>query len=112
MIRLHADITVGKPLDEIQVGNARLRLSTLPNFRNVRIHLIKGSHRHWVIVVIDVTEANSITSAFAVGTLAKVGSQGAAVETFAARVTNHDLFGSGKTLDLSVVLAKPPRKSW
>jgi outer membrane protein assembly factor BamA len=106
-IRMQAGITVGKPLDEIQVDNARLRLATLPNFRNVQIHLVKGSHRHWVIVVIDVTEANSITSAFAVGTLAQVGSQGAAVETLAARLTNHDLFGSGKTLDLSVVLANP-----
>jgi hypothetical protein len=65
LIRAHAGITVGKPLDEIQVDNARLRLETLPNFRTVEIHLVKGSHKHWVIVVIDVTEPNPITSAFA-----------------------------------------------
>jgi outer membrane protein assembly factor BamA len=107
LIRSQAGITVGKPLDEIQVDNARLRLETLPNFRTVQIHLVKGSHKHWVIVVIDVTEANPITSAFALGTLAQIASQGAAVETLAARVTDHDLFGSGKSLDLSVVLALP-----
>jgi len=106
-IRTRTDITVGEPLDEIQVENARLRLGTLPNFRAVQIHLIKGSHKHWVIVVIDVTEANPITSAFALGTLTQIANQAAAVETFAARVTDHDLFGSGKTLDLSIVLARP-----
>ncbi len=107
LIRTQAGITVGKALDEIEVENARLRLETLPNFRAVQIHLIKGSHKHWVIVVIDVTEATPVTSAFAVGTLAQIESHGAAVETLAGRVTNHDLFGSGKTLDLSVVLAQP-----
>jgi outer membrane protein assembly factor BamA len=107
VIRMQAGITVGSALDEIEVDNAKLRLATLPNFRSVQLHLIKGSHEHWVIVVIDVAEANPITSAFAVGTLAQVANQGAAVETLAARVTNHDLFGSGKALELSVVLARP-----
>ena len=65
LIRTQSGITVGRPLDEIQVDNARLRLETLPNFRAVQIHLVKGSHKHWVIVVIDVTEANPIASAFA-----------------------------------------------
>ena len=106
-IRTQTDITVGKALDEVQVENARLRLETLPAFRAVQIHLIKGSHKHWVIVVIDVTEANPVTSAVAVGTLAQLANQAAAVETLAGRVTNHDLFGSGKTLDLSMVLARP-----
>jgi hypothetical protein len=35
-IRMQAGITVGKPLDEIQVDNARLRLATLPNFRVIQ----------------------------------------------------------------------------
>jgi outer membrane protein assembly factor BamA len=104
-IRTHTDIAVGQPLDEVEVDKARLRLETLPNFRTVQIRLIKGSHKHWVIVVIDVTEANPITSAFAVGTLTQLPGQ--AVGTLAAEVTDHDLFGSGKTLDLSVVLARP-----
>ena len=106
-IRTQTAIAVGKPLDEVEVDKARLRLETLPNFRTVQIHLIKGSHKHWVIVVIDVTEANPITSAFAVGTLTQVVGHPAAVETLAARGTDLDLFGSGKTLDLSVVLARP-----
>lgn len=104
-IRTQTDIAVGKPLDEVEVDDARLRLETLPDFRTVQIHLIKGSHKHWVIVVIEVTEAKPITSAFAVGTLTQVPGQ--VVETLAARVTDHDLFGSGKTLDLSVILARP-----
>ncbi len=62
LIRTQTGIPVGKPLDEIQVDNARLRLETLPNFRTVQIHLVKGSHKHWVIVVIDVTESNPIAS--------------------------------------------------
>jgi outer membrane protein assembly factor BamA len=108
LIRTQAGIPVGKPLDEIQVGNARLRLETLPNFRSVRIHLIKGSHKHWVIVVIDVTEADPITMAFAQGTLAQFDPHSSSqVETLAARVTDHDLFGTGKVLDLAVVGAWP-----
>jgi len=106
-IRTQTAIAVGEPLDEVEVDRARLRLETLPNFRTVQVHLIKGSHKHWVIVVIDVTEANPITSAFAIGTLTQIIGQTAAVETFAARVTDHDLFGTGKILDLSVVLARP-----
>ncbi|HEY0342717.1 MAG TPA: POTRA domain-containing protein, partial [Steroidobacteraceae bacterium] len=107
LIRTQAGITVGKPLDENQVENARLRLQTLPNFRAVRIHLIKGSEKHRVIVVIDVTEADPVTTAFAAGTLAQIGSGFAALETLAGRVTDRDLFGSGKSLDLSVVVARP-----
>jgi outer membrane protein assembly factor BamA len=107
LIRTQAGITVGKPLDEIEVENARLRLQTLPNFRTVQIHLIKGSHKHWVIVVIDVTEADPVTTAFAAGTLTQLANRSAVIEALAARVTDHDLFGSGKALDLSVVVARP-----
>ena len=107
LIRTQTGITVGKALDEIQVENARLRLETLPNFRTVRIHLIKGSHKHWVIVVIDVTETDPVTTAFAAGTLTQLANRSAVIEALAARVTDHDLFGSGKALDLSVVVARP-----
>jgi outer membrane protein assembly factor BamA len=107
LIRTQAGITVGKALDEIQVENARLRLETLPNFRTVQIHLIKGSHKHWVIVVIDVIEVDPVATAFAAGTLTQIAGKSAAVETLAGRIADHDLFGSGKALDLSFVLARP-----
>ena len=107
LIRTQAGITVGKALDEIEVENARLRLETLPNFRTVQIHLIKGSHKHWVIVVIDVTETDPVTTTFAAGTLTQIANRSAVIEALAGRVTDRDLFGSGKILDLSVVVARP-----
>lgn len=107
LIRSQAGIEVGKELDEARVDAARLRLQTLPNFRSVAIHLIKGSHRGWVIVVIDVTEASPLTTAFAAGTLMQFDHGSARVETIAARVTDHDLFGTGKSLDLEVLGSLP-----
>jgi hypothetical protein len=106
-IRTQAGITVGKPLDETEVENARLRLQSLPVFRTVQIHLIKGSHKHWVIVVIDVAEADPVTTAFALGTLAQILGESGVLETLAARVTDHDLFGSGRALDFAFVTARP-----
>ena len=63
LIRGQSGIIVGKELDDIQVENARLRLEGLTKFRSVRIHLIKGARKHWVIVVIDVVEASPLATA-------------------------------------------------
>jgi outer membrane protein assembly factor BamA len=105
-IRTRSGITTGRELDEREIESARLRLESLPNVRAVHIHLIKGSRRQRVVVVIDVTEASPLTTAFAAGTLLQVGSQ-ARLETLAGRITDHDLFGSAKVLDLAVVGAWP-----
>jgi len=57
-IRGHLYLAVGGQLDEGEVEDAKLRLSALPNFKTVDIHLEKGSQKGRVIVVIDVTEAS------------------------------------------------------
>jgi outer membrane protein assembly factor BamA len=44
-----------------------------------------------------------VTTAFAAGTLAQLGPQSAWQETLAGRITDHNLFGAGKVLDLAIV---------
>jgi outer membrane protein assembly factor BamA len=90
-------------LDEGEIENARLRLEALPNVRAVQVHLIKGSRKQWVVVVIEVTEINPLTSAFAAGSLLQIGQPDTRLQTLAGRLTDHDLFGSGKVLDLALI---------
>ena len=108
LIRSQSGIVVGKELDDIQVENARLRLEGLTRFRSVRIHLIKGSRKNRVIVVIDVVESSPLTTAFAAGSLWRFPQHsGDVTGVVAGRVTDYDLFGSGKSLDLAMVAARP-----
>ena len=95
LIRSQAGIVVGKELDEAQVEAARLRLEGLTQFRSVRIHLIKGSQKHRVVVVIDVVESSPITTAFAAGSLWQFPQHsGDVTGLLAGRVTDYDLFRS------------------
>lgn len=109
LIRSQAGIDIGKELDEAQVDAARLRLVGLTKFRSVGIHLVKGSQKHRVVVVIDVVESSPFTTAFAAGTLWQfpLRSSGDVTGVVAGRVTNYDLFGSGKSLDFAIVAARP-----
>jgi outer membrane protein assembly factor BamA len=107
LIRRQSGIVVGKELDDIQVENARLRLEGLTRFRSVRIHLAKGSQKHWVIVVIDVIEASPLSTAYAAGALLQFPERAGQTGVLAARVTDYDLFGTGKSLDLALVAARP-----
>jgi outer membrane protein assembly factor BamA len=106
LIRRQSGITVGKELDDIEVENARLRLEGLTKFRAVRIHLIKGSHKHWVIVVVDVVEASPLATAFAAGALLQWPHAAAQTAVLAGRITDYDLFGTGKSLDFAMVAAR------
>ncbi|HVW69234.1 MAG TPA: BamA/TamA family outer membrane protein [Steroidobacteraceae bacterium] len=106
-IRDKLGIAVGREMDESQIALARLRLQTLPNIKAADIHLIKGSQRLRVIVVVAVTETDPITTAFSTGTLAEIARQGTRMQTIAGRITDHDLLGTGKTLDLTIVGAVP-----
>jgi outer membrane protein assembly factor BamA len=99
-IRGHLYLQVGRLLDEDEVKDAKLRLSALPNFRSVDIHLEKGSEKGRVVVVIEVAEADSFTMALVMGTSFRRNTD---VQTFAARFSDHNLFGAGKILDLLVV---------
>jgi len=107
LIRRQSGIVVGKELDDIQVENARLRLEGLTRFHSVRIHLVKGSRKHWVIVVIDVVEASPLATAYAIGALLQFPNNSGRTGVLAARLTDYDVLGSGKSLDLALVAAKP-----
>ena len=54
----HVYLAPGDVVDEEELGNARLRLASLPSFHSVQIYLEKGSARGRVRVVIEVTEAD------------------------------------------------------
>ncbi|MDB6104422.1 MAG: outer membrane protein assembly factor YaeT precursor [Gammaproteobacteria bacterium] len=99
-IRGHLYLQVGGMLDEDEVKDAKLRLSALPNFRSVDIYLEKGSEKGRVVVVIEVAETDSFTMALVLGTSFR---QNTDIQTFAARFSDHNLFGAGKILDLLVV---------
>jgi outer membrane protein assembly factor BamA len=99
-IRAHLYLPVGGRMDEDEVNDAKLRLSALPNFRSVDIYLEKGSEKGRVVVVIEVAEADSFTMALVLGTSFRRNTD---IQTFAARFSDHNLFGAGKILDLLVV---------
>jgi hypothetical protein len=103
-IRGHLLLRAGQPLNENEIDNATLRLSWLPNFTSVAIHLEKGSQKGRVLVVIHVVEAGPIATAFSAGLSFRSGSQSA---TVSGRVGDHNLFGAGKSLDLILVAEQP-----
>ncbi len=99
-IRGHLYLAPGAQLDEREVENAKLRLSALSNFKSVDIHLERGSEKGRVILVIEVAEADPLSLALVLGTSLRRNPD---VQTVAARVGDHNLWGAGKTLDLLVV---------
>ena len=98
-IRGYLYLHAGQVLDEEEIRDATLRLSWLQNFKSVDIHLEKGSERGRVVVVIEVVEARSITSAFSLGVATRLGS---VTQTLSADIGDRNLFGRGKSLDLTV----------
>jgi outer membrane protein assembly factor BamA len=97
-IRDHLYLKAGQPLDEEEIRNAELRLSSLRNFESVKIRLEKGAQRGAAIVVIEVDEANPITTEWLLGTSSRLDSQRG---VFAGRIAHQNLFGKGKFADLS-----------
>lgn len=51
---------IGDTLDPDEISDARLRLGALIQFRDIKVHLEKGSERGYVIVVFVVREASHI----------------------------------------------------
>lgn len=94
----YVHLSPGDRLDEEELEDARLRLSWLRNFSAVDIRLQKGSTRGKVIVVIEVVEANTIVSASGVG-VTSIGR--ATSEVLFGSLSNNDLFGTGKTLNVN-----------
>lgn len=94
----------GDRLNEDEIQNARLRLSSLRNFKSVDIHLEKGSERGKVIVVVEVAEALPIIGATSIATERLASSW---TQVVAARATDYDLFGAGKILDAQATTRTP-----
>jgi len=103
-IREHLYLQAGQPLDEEEIRNAELRLSSLRNFKSVAIRLEKGAQRGAVIVVMEVEEASPITTESLLGASSRMNRQGG---VFAGRIADQNLFGKGKLADLSVASVIP-----
>jgi hypothetical protein len=100
----HVYVGRGDLLDENELQNARLRLSTLRTFQSVSIYLEKGSERGKAVVVIEVVEADPIVSEWLLGASHRLG---AFRSVTAGRLSHQNLFGAGKLADLSVVAVTP-----
>jgi len=75
-IREHLYLQAGQPLDEEEIRNAELRLSSLRNFKSVSIRLEKGAQRGAVTVVMEVEEASPITTESLLGASSRMNRQG------------------------------------
>jgi len=100
----HVYLAPGDPVDEEELGNARLRLASLPSFHSVQVYLEKGSARGRVRVVIEVTEADPYAREWLTGSSYRFDSLS---QLFAGRLTHQNLFGTGKLLDGTVLAYVP-----
>ncbi len=103
-IRRQTGMRPGMPVDEARIQDARLRLGLLPNFTSVDVRLEKGSRRGLAILVIHVTEPATLDKGIALGSAWRFGGL---TETLAARLSDRDLFGTGKSLDFDVTGSVP-----
>jgi len=100
----HVYLGRGDALDETELQNAQLRLSTLRTFQSVNIYLEKGSERGKAVVVIEVVEADPIATEWMLGASYRLG---AFRSVAAGRLLHQNLFGAGKLADLSIVAVTP-----
>lgn len=103
-IRGNLYLEPGQVLDEEEVRNAELRLSSLRNFKSVSIRLEKGAQRGAVIVVIDVQEANAVTAEWMLGASLQPDVQ---LGSIAARFSNQNLFGQGEVGEIRAQALAP-----
>jgi outer membrane protein assembly factor BamA len=103
-IREHLYLRAGSTLDEEEIRNAELRLSASRNFDSVAIRLEKGAERGAVIIVIEVDEADPVSTEWL---MAGSSRQDSRRGVLAGRLTHQNLFGSGKIADLSGVAIVP-----
>jgi hypothetical protein len=89
----HVYLGAGDRLDEEELQNAKLRLTSLSNFESVDVRLEKGSAKGRVIVIVEVTEANPLETEWLVGVSSRLE---AVRQVLAGRATHHNLFGAGK----------------
>ncbi len=97
-------LSPGDRVDEDEIVNARLRLSTQPAFRSVDIYLEKGSSRDRVRVIVEVIETDPYAREWLFGTSSRAGSVS---QLLNGRLTHQNLFGTGKLLDVSALAYVP-----
>lgn len=100
----HVYLGPGDTLDETELQNAQLRLSTLRTFEAVDIYLEKGSERGKAVVVIEVVEADPIATEWLLGASYRLG---ALRSVAAGRLLHQNLFGAGKLADFSIIAVSP-----
>jgi hypothetical protein len=103
-IRGHLYLNAGATLDEEEIRNAELRLSSLRYFNSATIHLEKGAVRGAVVVVIDVTENNPVRVESVVGAAHRLD---VGRVTVGSRIAHQNLFGEGKFADVTAVATVP-----
>lgn len=101
----HIYLSSGDSVDEDELGNARLRLSSLPSFESINIYLERGTARGHVRVVVEVVEADPHVREWLAGTSLRSGD----VRQLLAggRLTHQNLFGTGKLLDAMLYASVP-----
>ncbi|MGB6309624.1 MAG: hypothetical protein WBF89_17695 [Steroidobacteraceae bacterium] len=92
-------LVAGDPLREEEVQNAKLRLSSLPEFASVRIYLEKGSAKGRAVVVVEVVEADRIDNQVSAGTSSRLSSL---YQTVEGRLAERDVFGTQGSVNLDV----------
>jgi outer membrane protein assembly factor BamA len=103
-IASHLYLPTGALINDEEIQNAKLRLSSLPNFKTVSIHLEKGAEKGRAIVIIEVTEASALNKELVIGT-SQINSN--VVQRLAGRVGHQNVFGKGKILSLEVQAVTP-----
>ncbi len=103
-IRSHLNLAAGMSLDEAEIRNAQLRLSSLRNFESVDIRLERGAQRNDVIVVLEVTEASPVATESAIGLSSRLE---ATQSVLAGRLAHQNVFGAGETIDIAAVAITP-----
>jgi outer membrane protein assembly factor BamA len=103
-IRSHLYLPAGTAVDEAEIRNGELRLSSLLNFESVDIRLEKGAQRNAVVVVIEVVEARHITTESNLGLSSRLD---ATRSVIAGRLAHQNVFGAGETLDLAMLAITP-----
>lgn len=92
----HIYLSAGDSVDENELGNARLRLSSLPSFESIDIYLERGTARGHVRVVVEVVEADPQVREWLAGTSLRFDD---VRQLLAGRLTHQNLFGTGKLMD-------------
>jgi len=103
-IRGFLHVSPGDPLDEDEIQNAKLRLSSLPDFVSVHIYLDKGSAKGLAFVVVEVVEADRVENEFSAGTSSRLSSL---YQTVEGRVADRNAFGTKDTVNLDVEAIVP-----